>query len=125
LPLGLVDRQGTVADAVDEAARRGRVPIGAGGLPEVVMLPQAPADPLETLLALRRLIGNAGSSGSFDSQTTGADAETTTTTAAATGAGLIEFLARHGRAAARLLFPLLVGESTGIEARMPYDLMLR
>ena len=120
LPLGLVDRLGTVADAIDEAARRGRVPIGAGGLPEVVMLPQAPADPLETLLALRRLIGSADSSDSFAT-----DASATATTTTTTGAGLVEFLARHGRAAARLLFPLLVGESTGIEARMPYDLTIR
>ena len=113
LPLGLVDRLGSVTDAIDEAARRGRVPVGAGGLPEVVMLPQAPADPLETLLALRRLIGSAGTD-----QTPGA-------TTMAPGAGLTDFLARHGRAAARLLFPLLVGEASGIEARLPYEMTIK
>jgi hypothetical protein len=79
------------------------------------MLPQAPADPLETLLALRRLIGAAGNEGEAGTAKDGP----------VIGAGLTELLARHGRAAARLLFPLLVGESTGIEARLPYDLTIK
>jgi protease-4 len=106
LALGLVDRLGTVADAVDEAARRGRVPTGPGGLPEMVLLPQAPSDPLETLLALRRLVTAAGAESELP----------------APGFDVGAFLARYGRAAARLLLPMSAGPSTGIEARLPYDL---
>jgi protease IV len=110
----LVDRLGTVADAVDEAARRGKVPVGAGGLPEMVVLPNAPTDPLETLLALRRLVE------------VGADAEGTGTGrgdgVAAAVVDLPGFIARHGRAAARLLLPLYAGKATGIEARLPYEI---
>jgi protease-4 len=105
----LVDRLGTVADAVDEAARRGKVPVGAGGLPEMVVLPNAPNDPLETLLALRRLVEVRGE----------ADGPAVPAPAAIDLPG---FIARHGRAAARLLLPLYAGNSTGIEARLPYEI---
>ena len=111
--LGLVDRLGSVADAIDEAAGRGRVPLGAGDLPEVVLLPQAPSDPLETLLALRRLVSAGG------------EGPPAISVPAGLGAGVAEFLARQGRAAARLLFPLLVGEASGVEARLPYDLSIK
>jgi protease-4 len=38
--VGLVDRMGGVSAAIDEAARRGSVPLGPGGLPELVVLPR-------------------------------------------------------------------------------------
>ena len=119
---GLVDRLGTVADAVDEAARRGRVPTGAGALPEMVVLPVAPNDPLETLLALRRLVSVASgdASANADSQDGNAAEEPEETTAP--GLPVPRVLARHGRAAARLLLPLTAGNATGIEARLPYEI---
>jgi len=38
--VGLVDRMGGISAAIDEAARRGGVPVGPGGLPELVVLPR-------------------------------------------------------------------------------------
>ena len=38
--IGLVDRMGGISAAIDEAARRGGVPLGPGGLPELVVLPR-------------------------------------------------------------------------------------
>jgi protease-4 len=95
LDIRLVDRLGGFSDAVDEAARRGDVELGAGGLPELVVLPRPVANPLETLMRLQRL----------------EDEER--------APSLIE---RYGRRAARLLAPLLVGAKDGIEARLPYDI---
>ena len=52
--VGLVDHIGGVAAAIDEAARRGGVPLGPGGLPELVVLPR----PVPSLLgALARVPG--------------------------------------------------------------------
>ena len=104
--LGLVDQLGGIATAIDEAARRGRIPTGPGGLPELVLLPITPTDPLETLLALRRLVQ------AEDSEPPAAP------TALSTAATL---LTRHGRATARLSSPLLA-DPADIQARMPYDL---
>ena len=79
--VGLVDRMGGLSAAIDEAARRGRVPLGPGGLPELVVLPRpAPS----VLGALARVPG--------------------------------------GRAAVRLLLPLLAESGTGILARLPYEI---
>lgn len=79
--VGLVDRMGGVSAAIDEAARRGGVSLGPGGLPELVVLPR----PTPSLLgALSRMPG--------------------------------------GRAAVRLLLPLLAAGGTGILARLPYDI---
>jgi protease-4 len=79
--VGLVDRMGGISAAIDEAARRGGVTLGPGGLPELVVLPR----PVPSLLgALSHIPG--------------------------------------GRAALRLLAPLVVQGSTGILARMPYDI---
>ena len=79
--VGLVDRMGGLSAAIDEAARRGRVPLGPGGLPELVVLPRpAPS----VLGALARVPG--------------------------------------GRAAVRLLLPLLAEGGTGILARLPYEI---
>jgi protease-4 len=38
--VGLVDRMGGISAAIDEAARRGGVTLGPGGLPELVVLPR-------------------------------------------------------------------------------------
>jgi ClpP class serine protease len=79
--VGLVDRMGGISAAIDEAARRGGVTPGPGGLPELVVLPR----PVPSLLgALSHIPG--------------------------------------GRAALRLLAPLVVQGGTGILARMPYDI---
>lgn len=50
---GLVDQIGGVTSALEEAARRGGVPLGPGGLPEVVVLPK----PLSGLFGLAKLPG--------------------------------------------------------------------
>ncbi len=79
--VGLVDRMGGLSTAIDEAARRGRVPVGPGGLPELLVLPR----PVPSLLgALAHVPG--------------------------------------GRAAVRLLLPLLAEGGTGVLARLPYDI---
>jgi protease-4 len=79
--VGLVDRMGGISAAIDEAARRGHVALGPGGLPELVVLPR----PVPSLLgALSHIPG--------------------------------------GRAAVRLLLPLVVQGGTGILARLPYDI---
>ncbi|HJX54903.1 MAG TPA: signal peptide peptidase SppA [Polyangia bacterium] len=52
--VGLVDRMGGISVAIDEAARRGGVTLGPGGLPELVVLPR----PVPSLLgALSRIPG--------------------------------------------------------------------
>jgi protease IV len=52
--VGLVDRMGGISAAIDEAARRGGVPVGPGGLPELVVLPR----PVPSVLgALSRIPG--------------------------------------------------------------------
>jgi len=82
--VGLVDRMAGISAAIDEAARRGGVPAGPGGLPELVVLPRpAPS----VLGALARVPG--------------------------------------GRAAVRLLLPLLAEGGTGILARLPYEIETR
>jgi protease-4 len=97
LELRLVDRLGGLADALDEAARRGSVPRGPGGMPELVVLPRPIASPLETLARL------AGAQVDGDSDPLGT------------------LLRRQGRGAARLLAPLLYGGGTGFEARLPFE----
>jgi protease-4 len=52
--VGLVDRMGGISAAIDEAARRGGVPVGPGGLPELLILPR----PVPSVLgALARIPG--------------------------------------------------------------------
>ncbi len=77
---GLVDRMGGVSTAINEAARQGGVPLGPGGLPELVVLPK----PLPSLFGLAKLPG--------------------------------------GRQLEKLLLPLLVGNASGLMARLPYDI---
>ncbi len=103
---GLADELGGIAPAILEAARRGGVPRGPDGIPELAFLPAPAADPLEALLALRRFASTEAP------QSPG-------TTAALT------LLEKGGRAARRLLLPLLLGPGTGFEARLPYELELR
>ncbi len=91
--LKLVDELGGFAPALDEAARRGGVPRGPGNLPEIVVLPKAPPNLVETLLRQH--------------------------------AGPLPILEQHGRAAVRLLAPMVTGPSSGLQARMPYDLEVR
>jgi protease IV len=82
--VGLVDRMGGISAAIDEAARRSGVPVGPGGLPELVVLPR----PVPSVLgALSRIPG--------------------------------------GRAALRLLLPLVAEGGTGILARLPYDIEIK
>jgi protease-4 len=52
LEVGLVDRLGGLDEAIVEAARRGGVPLGPGGLPEIVLLPRRPTNPFASLLGL-------------------------------------------------------------------------
>jgi protease-4 len=117
--LGLVDQLGGVTTAINEAARRGRVATGPGGMPELVLLPAVARDPLEMLLALRRLVEVDDRSGEES-----APAPTLAPSAVSAAAA---FLARHGRAAARLLLPLVLADpaSDPIQARLPYDLEVR
>ncbi len=105
--LGLVDRMGGVAAAMDEAARLGRAPLGRNGLPEVEVLPKSPSS------ALRKLIGIASSVDGGDGA-----AETKPMTPA-------QLLTPDARAALRLLAPLLLGSGTGIQAQLPYDIDIR
>lgn len=101
--VGLVDRLGGLGDAIDEAARRAHVPLGSGGLPELVVLPPPPADPLAALLALKAF-------GVTDTRQPD---------------GLLGLIARQGRAALRLMAPLMSGDSSGVQARIPYEIDLR
>jgi hypothetical protein len=86
----------------------------------MVLLPNAPADPLETLLALRRFVKVEDAADGLDE-----DAPAASPPPAADASMLSAFIARHGRAAARLLIPLLVGPADAIQARLPYDLEIR
>jgi protease-4 len=98
LDVRLVDKLGGFSDALDEAARRGEVELGPGGVPELVVLPRPVSSPLEALMRLQGLQSEEREP------------------------SLIE---RYGRAAARLLAPLLAGSKDGIEARLPYDIEWR
>jgi protease-4 len=111
LAAGLVDRLDGLDGAIDEAVRRSGVPTGAGALPEIVVLPPAPANPLETLLALRGLTAT---------EETGEP-----TPDAGVADALMGFVARYGHAAARLVLPLLLAEPAHVQARMPYEIELR
>jgi protease-4 len=101
--LGLVDRLGGVSDAIDLAAQLGRVPVGRGDLPALTILPR----PRTSLLG--RLLGISAEGDENE-----------------LGRVLKARLVQSGGAAAlRLLAPLLLGDGTGYEARLPYDLELR
>jgi protease-4 len=102
--LGLVDQMGGVGAAIDHAARLGRVPVGRDEQPEVAVLPRPTGGLVERLTGL----GSATQPGNqFD-------------------ALLRARLSQAGATAAlRLLAPLLLGDGSGVEARLPYDLEIR
>jgi protease-4 len=95
LDIRLVDRLGGLADAIDEAARLGHVQRGPGDLPELVVLPRPTISPLETLARLGGVQEKAE---------------------------LPPLLQHQARGAIRLLAPILLGNGSGIEARLPYDI---
>lgn len=97
----LVDQLGGFSDALDSAVRRGRVPVGPGGVPDLVVLPRPVTSPLETL---RRLSGVEDASAR---------------------PSLLGALDRELGAAVRLLAPLLHTAPNGLEARLPYDIEWR
>jgi protease-4 len=97
----LVDRIGGVIEAIEEAARLGGVPLGPGGVPELVVLPRPTPSPLDTLMRLGGIESDAPDRAH---------------------APAIE---RSLGAAIRLLAPFLAGSGTGIEARLPYDIETR
>ena len=103
--LGLVDRLGGLAAAVDEAARVGAAPLGRDGLPEIEVLPRSSSS------ALRRLVGLAAAADGGPSE--------------AEPASLARFLTPELRAAVRLLAPLAFGGGNGIQAQLPYDVDIR
>jgi protease-4 len=111
--VGLVDDTGGLIAALHDAARRGGVPLGPGGLPEVQAVSPTPPDPLEALLALRRFVGAQD------------EADAPVPPAVAFAAELWKALERQGRGVARLIAPVLAGPGWGIEARLPYELEIR
>ena len=104
--VGLVDRLGGLADAIDEATRLGGIPIGRDRMPEIHVLPRAPLD------LVRRLVtgGADGSAGA------GASAKPVTPA---------QLLTPDARAALRMLAPTLLRGGAGFQARLPYDIDLR
>jgi protease-4 len=103
LPLGLVDRMGGLAAAIDHATRLGRVPIVRDDLPELAVLPRSIVNPLEKLVRLGATAG-AGEKQVEPGELAG------------------RLLRQLGPGPLRLLLPLLAGPGSGIEARMPFDL---
>jgi ClpP class serine protease len=105
-PIGLVDRMGGLAAAVDEAARLGGVPPGNDRLPELALLPA------RNRSLLYKLAGAA----------TAVEADE----APSLPVPPLRVPSGDLRAAARLLAPFLLHDgNTGMEARLPYELELR
>lgn len=123
---GLVDRLGGLPVAIDEAATRAGVPVGPGGLPDLVVLPAPELDPFQALMALGRFVSvDAEESSDVSSDVPPAQvaAASRSNDAGALGA-LAAGLVRLGAPAWRLLQPLLLS-SHGVQARLPYDLEIR
>jgi protease-4 len=104
-PLGLVDQLGGLSAAIDDAAKRANVPLGRDGLPEIHVLPR-PAS------GLLRELTSAG-------QALAADGDAPVPLKPG------ELVTPEVRAALRLVAPLLLGDGSGFEARLPYDIELR
>ena len=102
--VNLVDQMGGLSAAIDEAVRRGGVPLGRDQLPEIEVLPRSTAS------AVKRLIGLATEAGAPPPPP------------AITPAQL---LTPAGRAALQLVAPLLLGGGIDYQARMPYDIDIR
>jgi protease-4 len=102
--VGLVDRLGGLADAIDEAVRMAGIPVGRDKMPEVHVLPRAPLD-----LVKRLITGGAdGTAGAAEKPVLPA-----------------QLLTPDARAALRMLAPTLLGGGNGVQARLPYDIELR
>ncbi|HXU06513.1 MAG TPA: signal peptide peptidase SppA [Polyangia bacterium] len=108
--VGLVDRLGGLADAIDEAVRLAGIPVGRDRMPEVQVLPRAPLD------IVRRLV--AGGADDRAGASSGAGG-------AATSVQPVRLLTPEMRSALRMLAPTLLGGGTGVQARLPYDIDLR
>ena len=100
--VGLVDKMGGLAAAIDEAVRVSGVPVGRDQLPEVVVLPRPP------LGLVRRLVGGADEAAR-----------------AASPAFPAQLMTPELRGALRLLAPALLRAGHGYEARLPYDIDIR
>jgi protease-4 len=106
---GLVDRMGGVSDAIDEAARVGRAPLGPDHLPQIEVLPRPPG-------------GLLGLVSGLASEVAGEGALAPPPPPALAPAALAT---PEGRAAARLIAPLFIGGGSGYLARLPFDIDLR
>jgi ClpP class serine protease len=112
LGLGLVDRLGGLADAIDEAARLSSAPLGRDGQPDLAVLPPPTSSLAERLLGVNVAAG-AGLG----------VAESVAESPAAVAARLVKM--SDAAPALRLLAPLVAGGGTGIQAAVPYDLEIR
>jgi protease-4 len=118
--VGLVDRMGGLSTAIDEAARRARVPLGRDQLPDLALLPVQNRGLLHRLAGVASAVQNASTDA--DGEDLGQDEETPATVTPSPAS----FLTGDARAALRLLAPLLVkGTSAGFQARLPFDIELR
>jgi protease IV len=106
--LGLVDQMGGLGAAIDHAAHLGHVPVGRDEQPEVTVLPRPTGGLFEKLAGM------------------GAAMQPPNDVDAGVGAILRARFSQAGMAAAvRLLAPLLLGDGSGVEARVPYDIEIR
>lgn len=119
----LIDRTGGLGAAIDEAARRARLPRGPGGLPEVAVLPRVPQSLLSEVVdvpGVGSLTSAAVGAGS------GADAAAPVAAPAMGPADLAaRVLGPAARDAARVLAPLVLAGGDRPLALVPYDLRVR
>ncbi len=121
--LKLVDRMGGLSDAIDEAARRGRVYLGPAGMPDLEVLPKPRTGLLQRAAGLADAVVRGDSEGITASGRVG----DLVPAAGGPAARLLPAVLAtpEVRAALRLLVPLLSSGGTGVEARLPYDLEIR
>jgi protease-4 len=117
--LGLVDHMGGVSDAIDRAAQLGRVPLERSGLPTLTVLPRPTGGLLGRLtgLGLGDGLSDASASASSSSDASASSNVEQLISTRLMSAGLT--------AAFHLLAPFLLGDGTGIEARVPYEIEIR
>jgi protease-4 len=111
--LGLVDKLGGLSDAIDEASRLTRVPVGPDRMPELEVLPK----PRRGLL--QKAIGLANA----DEDT--APPEDSAATEPRASILSVLLATPELRAAVRLLAPLIRSGGSGVAARLPYDIEIR
>jgi protease-4 len=109
--VGLVDKLGGLSEAIDEAARLSGVPLGRDQLPEIETLPK------RTVNVVLRAIGLAQGGGVRENEGAQAPAPPAISPAA--------LLTPEGRAALRMLAPLVLEGGVSYQARMPYDVEIR